>query len=175
MTNSEIKLDIPESNGGFKRVHKCRVAQKYSDPEEDMTVPETTTEDDQSVTEISNEDDRESTGHPATTPTTRMTRSKTKQIRFAAESNNNTTSVDFLEQAKEHQKHEIFSVSTENITEEEYVTHTPHATYSVELSTKEHDRDDVKAAKQKEIDNLENYNVYEKVKTRGNQELEQGG
>ena len=103
-TNSEIKLDIPESNGSFKRVHKCKVARKYSDPEEDMTVPETTTEDNQSVNEISNEDDRESTGHPTTTPTTRMTRSKTKQIQFAAESNNNTTSVDFLAQAKEHQK-----------------------------------------------------------------------
>ena len=51
-------------------------------------------------------------------------RDKTKQIRFATENDIKIISVDFLEQAKEHQKHEIFSVTTENITEEEYVTQT---------------------------------------------------
>ena len=51
--------------------------------------------------------------------------------------------------------------------EDEPAIGTPHITYSVELSTKEHGREDVKAAKQKEIENLNNYKVYEKVQDVG--------
>ena len=53
------------------------------------------------------------------------------------------------------------------MSEDEPVIGTPKITYSIELSTKEHNREDVKAAKQKEIENLDNYNVYEKVQDVG--------
>ena len=44
---------------------------------------------------------------------------------------------------------------------------TPQVTYSVELSVKEHNREDVKEAKQKEIENLKSYQVYEEVEDTG--------
>ena len=72
-----------------------------------------------------------------------------------------------MEKVKEHQRNEIFAVTAEDILEDEHESDTPVETFSVELLTKEHDREDVKEAKQKEIDNLDNYKVYEKVKDVG--------
>ena len=47
----------------------------------------------------------------------------------------------------------------------------PRFIYVVEIPTKQHVREDVKQAKLKEISNLENYNVFEKVSDTGQERI----
>ena len=148
VSNSEVRLDIPEANGGYKRVHKCKISRVQKESEIEQV--------DDTDKKISNIDDNRSL-EP------RMTRSKARKLRFKDQED---ISVDFSERARENEANEVFNVCVENMTEDD-IDLSNLTIYSVELSVKEHGREDVKLAKKKEIENLESYGVYEKVENEG--------
>ena len=147
VSNSEVRLDVPEANRGYKRVHKCKISRVQKDSDDSEV---------EQVKEIGKNDDNRSL-EP------RMTRSKARQLRFKDQED---CSVDFIEKARESEANEVFNVCVENMVEDD-MDLSDLAVYSVELSVKEHGREDVKIAKKKEIENLESYGVYEKVEDVG--------
>ena len=150
ISNSEVHLDVPEARGGFKRVHKCKISRVQEDIEEADHVSETDRD-----KEICKDDDNRSV-KPI------LTRSKARQLRFQDQEE------DFIEKARESEANEVFRVSADNIVEAEpEMDLFDLAIYSVELSVKEHGREDVKEAKMREIENLESYDVYERVEDKG--------
>ena len=66
VSNSEVRLDVPEANGGYKRVHKCKISRVQKDSEDSEV---------EQVEEISKNDDNRSL-EP------RMTRSNARQLSF---------------------------------------------------------------------------------------------
>ena len=97
----------------------------------------------------------------------RMTRSKSRRVNFEKDLVDKGRDINFVKQAMEEKCNEVFTVCEENLVMDEEEMGDPRYIYSVELSVKEHGREDVKEAKRKEIENLRNYNVFDEVRDTG--------
>ena len=163
--SNEVKI---ETNNGVKRIHPCRVARFYRDIEDETTK------------EIQEQEKGGAEGVERRLPTGEkragvLTRKMKKQVQIE-ENKNESYFMDegqrrtFLAKKKKQEKFESSHAAIINQTKEECFNE-EEVIYVVELPVKEHGRPEVIEAKEKEIENLKKYEVFEKVKDEGQQSI----
>ena len=162
--SNEVEI---ETNNGIKRIHPCRVARFYKDIEEENTkeIQKKNKGGDVEVPELTKGEKRPRI----------LTRKMKKQVQIEEDKNesyfmNEGQRRRFLVKKKDQEKSESSHAAVINQTKEECFSE-EDVIYVVELPVKEHGRPEVIEAKDKEIENLKKYEVFEKVKDEGQQSI----
>ena len=150
------------SDGVKKRVHRNCIQRFFEDVDEKSEEKEEEAAESENVP--NNNENR-----PLTRSCSKVKFNEIENESFYAHKGDPKDEGIFLEMRMKQAQEENYHIYMANVDENE--EETPIDIYVVEIPTRQHFREDVKAAKLKEIKNLENYDVFAKVDDNGQEAI----